>query len=115
MNGSELLPSWSQSDAKSAVLEFAGSVSRPGASYVPPADRIAAFDNGGMLCGEKPQYAEAEFIFRRWKQMAQADPAKAKEQPYKAPAGNDRAWLANLPGHVPDLAWPECPHGTRLA
>jgi hypothetical protein len=47
--------------------------------------------------------------------MAQADPAKAKGQPYKALAENDRAWLTNLLDHVPDLARPECPHGTRLA
>jgi hypothetical protein len=47
MNGSELLPSWSQSDATSAVLEFVESVSRPGASCVSPRDRIATFDNDG--------------------------------------------------------------------
>ena len=41
MNSDELLPSWCDSDAKSAVLEFVESVSGPGASYVPPprADR----------------------------------------------------------------------------
>jgi len=103
MNGSELLPSWSEGDAKSAVLEFVESVSRAGASYVPPEDRIAAFDNDGTLWCEKPQYVEADFVFRRWEQMAQADPAKAKEQPYRAVVENDRAWLANLLGHVPDL------------
>jgi phosphoserine phosphatase len=103
MNGSELLPSWSEGDAKSAVLEFVESVSRAGASYVPPEDRIATFDNDGTLWCEKPQYVEADFVFRRWKQMAQVDLAKAKEQPYKAVVENDRAWLANLLGHVPDL------------
>jgi FMN phosphatase YigB (HAD superfamily) len=82
---------------------------------MPPADRIATFDNDGTLWCEKPQYAQAEFIFRRWKAMTRADPAKAKEQPYKAPAENDRAWLTNLLDHVPDLARPEGPHGTRLA
>jgi len=103
MNGSELLPSWSEGDAKSVVLEFVESVSRVGASYVPPEDRIATFDNDGTLWCEKPQYVEADFVFRRWKQMAQADPAKAKEQPYKAVVENDQAWLTNLLGHVPDL------------
>jgi len=106
MNGSELLPSWRQGDAKSAVLEFVESVSRPGAScasYVPPADRIETFDNDGTLWCEKPQYVRADFLFRRWKHMAEADPAKAKEQPYKAVAENDQAWLSNLAGHVPDL------------
>jgi phosphoserine phosphatase len=106
MNGSELLPSWSEGDAKSAVLEFVESVTRPGASgasYVPPADRIATFDNDGTLWCEKPQYAQAEFLFRRWKQMIEADPAKAREQPYKALAVNDQAWLTSLLDHVPEL------------
>ena len=103
MNGNELLPSWSQGAAKSAVLEFVESVSRPGASYVPPAERIATFDNDGTLWCEKPQYVQAGFVFRRWKQMVEADPAKAREQPYKALVENDQAWLKNLLDHVPDL------------
>jgi phosphoserine phosphatase len=106
MNGSELLPSWSEGAAKSAVLEFVESVSRPGASYasyVPPADRIATFDNDGTLWCEKPQYGQADFLFRRWKHMIEADPAKAREQPYKAIAENDQAWLSNLLDHVPEL------------
>jgi phosphoglycolate phosphatase-like HAD superfamily hydrolase len=103
MNGNDLLPSWSQGAAKTAILEFVESVTGPGASYVPPPGRIAAFDNDGTLWCEKPQYVQAEFVFRRWKHMVQADPAKAKEQPYKALAENDQAWLANLAGHVPDL------------
>jgi phosphoserine phosphatase len=103
MNGNDLLPSWSQSDAKSAVLEFVESVTRPGASYVPPPERIATFDNDGTLWCEKPQSVQTEFTLRRWKQMVEADPAKAQEQPYKALAENDQAWLAGLLGHVPEL------------
>jgi phosphoserine phosphatase len=103
MNGNDLLPSWSQSDAKSAVLEFVESVTEPGASYVPPPERIATFDNDGTLWCEKPQSVQTEFTLRRWKQMVEADPAKAKEQPYKALAENDQAWLAGLLGHVPEL------------
>jgi hypothetical protein len=102
MNSDELLPSWSQGDAKSAVLEFVESVSRPGASYVPPAERIATFDNDGTLWCEKPQSVQTEFTLRCRKQMIQADPAKAQEQPYKALAENDQAWLAGLLGHVPE-------------
>jgi phosphoserine phosphatase len=103
MNGNDLLPSWSQSDAKSAVLEFVESVTLPGASYVPPPERIATFDNDGTLWCEKPQSVQTEFTLRRWKQMVEADPAKAQEQPYKALAENDQAWLAGLLGHVPEL------------
>jgi len=103
MNGNDPLPSWSQGDAKGAILEFVESVTRPGASSVPPAERIATFDNDGTLWCEKPQYVEAEFIFRRWQQIVQADPAKATEQPYKALVENDKAWLTNLLDDVPDL------------
>jgi hypothetical protein len=35
--------------------------------------------------------------------MLEADPTKAKQQPYQAVVENDRAWLANLVDHHPDL------------
>ena len=77
-------------------MEFVESVSRPGMSYVPPAERIATFDNDGTLWCEKPQYVQADFVFHRWKQMVEADPAKvwssryrasAEERPGREPAG----------------------------
>jgi uncharacterized membrane protein len=43
----ELLPNWNEGAAKAAILEFVESVTEPGASYVPPVDRIATFD--GMI------------------------------------------------------------------
>ena len=103
MSSEDLLPSWREGAAKRAVLEFVASATGAGASYVPPAERIASFDNDGTLWCEKPQYVQASFIFRRWKQMVQADPAKAKEQPYKALVEDDQAYLTNLLDHVPDL------------
>jgi hypothetical protein len=103
MHGNGLLPSWRESAAKTAILEFIHAVTGPGASSVPPADRIATFDNDGTLWCEKPRYVEAEFIFRRWHAMVEADPAKANEQPYKALVDNDQAWLTNLVDHLPDL------------
>ena len=72
MNGHDLLPSWTEGAAKSAVLGFTESVTRPGGSYVPPPERIAAFDNDGTLWCEKPQYVQADFLVRRWKQMVSA-------------------------------------------
>lgn len=103
MNSDEPLPSWNDGAARRAILEFVTSVSRPGTDYVPLAERIATFDNDGTLWCEKPQYAQADFAIRRWRQMAEADPAKAAEQPYKAVVENDQAWLAGLLDHVPDL------------
>jgi phosphoserine phosphatase len=103
MNGNELLPSWSQSDAKTAILEFIGSVTEPGASYVPPPERIAAFDNDGTLWCEKPMCPQADFLLRRWEEMARAHPGLARKQPWKAVTEGDQAWLAGMLGHLPEL------------
>jgi FMN phosphatase YigB (HAD superfamily) len=78
-------------------------VSEPGPGFVPPADRIAAFDNDGTLWAEKPLYVQADFMFRKWKAMVAADPGLAAEQPYKALVEGDRAWLAGMLDHVPEL------------
>jgi hypothetical protein len=80
MNGNEFLPSRSEGAAKTAILEFAESVTEPGGSYVPPAERIATFDNDGTLWCQKPLYVHADFVFRRWKAMVETDPAKANDQ-----------------------------------
>jgi phosphoglycolate phosphatase-like HAD superfamily hydrolase len=70
---------------------------------VPPADRIATFDNDGTLWCEKPRYVQAEMIFRRWQAMVVAHPAKAEHQPYKAVAENDLAWFASVTETSTDL------------
>jgi phosphoserine phosphatase len=103
MDDTNSLASWREGAAKSAILDFVESVTTPGAALVPAAERIATFDNDGTLWCEKPQYAQADFLVRRWKEMAAADPAKAEEQPYKAVVENDRAWLTSLLDHLPEL------------
>jgi hypothetical protein len=115
MNGSELLPSWSQRDAKCAVLEFVESVSRPGAFCVPPGDRIETLDNDGALWCEKQQSVQTEFTLRRWRHMVQADPAKAKGAAVQGARG-ERPGLAHEPARPRSGSGrPKCPHGTRLA
>jgi hypothetical protein len=52
MNRTDFLPSWSEGAAKTAILEFVESVTKPGASFVAPAERIATFDNDGALVRE---------------------------------------------------------------
>ena len=97
------LPSWTDGPAKAQIQEFLRSVTEPGASFVPAADRIAAFDHDGTLWCEKPMCPQADFLLRRWKEMAQAHPGKAKEQPWKAVTEGDREWLAGMLAHVPEL------------
>lgn len=73
-----------------------------GDGFVAPSERSATFDDGTLWC-EKLLDVRADFDFRRWKAMVEANPARAMEQPYKALVENDRAWLANLLDHVPEL------------
>jgi hypothetical protein len=103
VNDNELLPNWNEGATTAAILEFVESVTTPGASYVPPADRMATFDNDGTLWCEKPQYVQVGLLLGRWKAMIEADPAKAEEQPYEALAENDLSWFSNLYSHLADL------------
>jgi phosphoserine phosphatase len=98
------LASWNEGAAKSAIIEFVSKVTKADSpAFVPPAERIATFDNDGTLWCEKPLYPQADFVFRRWKEMIRDEPALAREQPYKALAEGDTARLADLYGHVPEL------------
>ena len=55
MADGQLLPSWNDSAAKSAILDFVACVTEPGgAEFVPQAGRIATFDNDGTLWCEQP-------------------------------------------------------------
>jgi phosphoglycolate phosphatase-like HAD superfamily hydrolase len=96
MNGDDLLPSWNEGATKAAILEFVESVTRPGASYVPPADRIATFDNDGTLWCEKPMPVQFDFILRRLSEMAQADPGLRGRQPWKAAYERDYGWFGTV-------------------
>jgi hypothetical protein len=50
--GQDGLPSWNEGRAKQAILDFVRRVTVKGiAEYVPPAERIATFDNDGTLLG----------------------------------------------------------------
>jgi hypothetical protein len=48
------LPSWNDGAAKSAILDLVARVTKAGgAEFVPPAARIATFDNDGTLWCER--------------------------------------------------------------
>jgi phosphoglycolate phosphatase-like HAD superfamily hydrolase len=54
-----------------------------GPDFVPPADRIATFDNDGTLWVESPVYTQVAFAFDRVKQMAPQHPEWKTTQPFK--------------------------------
>ncbi len=65
------LPSWNNTPTKQAILKFVAETTKPGApGFIPPAERIATFDNDGTLWAEQPLYAQGVFAIDRVKAMA---------------------------------------------
>jgi phosphoserine phosphatase len=77
------LPSWSDGTARQRVLDFVTRVTDPaGASFVPPAERIAVFDNDGTLWSEQPAYFQLLFALDRVKALAPQHPEWKTEEPF---------------------------------
>ncbi|MHC1948705.1 haloacid dehalogenase-like hydrolase [Bradyrhizobium sp. UFLA06-06] len=89
------LPSWSDGAAKSAIVDFVARVTTQGGrDFVPPAERIATFDNDGTLWTEQPFYFQLAFAFDRVKAMAPEHPDWKTRQPFKALLEKDTKALA---------------------
>jgi phosphoglycolate phosphatase-like HAD superfamily hydrolase len=79
------LPSWNQGDAKQAITRFVKDVSTAGgSSFVPPAERVAVFDNDGTLWAEQPMYVQLQFVLDRVKALAPMHPEWKQKQPFKS-------------------------------
>ncbi|MFI8718737.1 HAD family hydrolase [Stenotrophomonas sp. NPDC077464] len=92
-----LLRSWNAGATRQAIIAFVARVTlEDGPDYVPPAARIAVFDNDGCLWCEKPMPIQADFLLRRIAEQAQADPSLRDRQPWKAVHEKDQAWLGNV-------------------
>ena len=79
------LPSWNTGEAKQAIFKFVKTVSTAGSSgFVPPAQRIAVFDNDGTLWAEQPMYFQLFFAIDRVKKLAPQHPEWKEKQPFKA-------------------------------
>jgi phosphoglycolate phosphatase-like HAD superfamily hydrolase len=87
------LPSWNDTPAKKAILDFAARVT---GDRVAPAERVAVFDQDGTLWCEQPMYVQAMFMLDRIKALAPAHPEWKEKQPYKAVLEDDRPALAKL-------------------
>jgi hypothetical protein len=92
---SDPLPSWNDGAAKKSITDFVAKVTtQGGADFVPPAERIAVFDNDGTLWCEWPIYFQAAFALDRVKAMAPKHPEWKKQQPFKAFLSGDRQAIA---------------------
>jgi phosphoserine phosphatase len=88
------LPSWRSTATRQAILNFVAAVTDEASPrYVPPAERVAVFDNDGTLWCEKPMYAQLDIILRKFAAQAEHDPALRERQPWRAAYHKDYAWL----------------------
>jgi phosphoserine phosphatase len=88
------LPSWKDGHAKQAITSFVTDVTNAASEdFVPPAQRIAVFDNDGTLWVEQPMYTQLAFILDRVKALAPVHPEWQEQQPFKAALEGDLATL----------------------
>lgn len=79
------LPSWGSSPVKGAILSFVDETTKTGGKdFVPPAERIAVFDNDGTLWTEQPVYVQLQFALDRVKELAPGHPEWKSQQPFRA-------------------------------
>jgi hypothetical protein len=91
------LPSWNQGAARNAIVGFVERTTRQGGpDFVPPAERIAVFDNDGTLWAEQPIYVQLAFALDRVKELASTHPEWKTTQPFKGVIDGDmKAALAD--------------------
>jgi hypothetical protein len=84
-SAAEPLPSWNDTVQKKAIITFVEQVTREGSpNFVPPAERIATFDNDGTLWSEQPMYFQMAFMRDRIRALAPQHPEWKNIQPFKA-------------------------------
>ena len=64
-----ILPSWRDGATRAAIVDFLDQVDQ-----IPPAERVAVFDNDGTMWCEKPQYTQAEFLMWELQRAVADDP-----------------------------------------
>jgi len=91
------LPSWNEGAAKKAIVDFVQATTTQGSpGFVPPAERIAAFDQDGTLWVEHPMYTQAVYCLERVPAVVKAKPELAKVEPFKTVMSGNRAAMAKL-------------------
>jgi phosphoglycolate phosphatase-like HAD superfamily hydrolase len=79
----EPLPSWNDTAPKRAIVAFVERVTNQvSPDFVPPAERIATFDNDGTLWAEQPIYFQLVFALDRVKALAPEHPEWQDKEPF---------------------------------
>jgi len=91
------LPSWNDGAAKKAIVDFVQTTTTQGSpKFVPPAERIATFDQDGTLWVEHPVYSQVMYCLERVPAVVKAKPELANVEPFKTVMSGDREAIAKL-------------------
>jgi haloacid dehalogenase-like hydrolase len=89
------LPSWNDTAPKHAIVSFVEKVTKEGSpDFVPPAERIAVFDNDGTLWSEQPMYFQLAFAIDQVKTLAPQHREWKEKEPFKSVLAGDLKGLA---------------------
>ena len=91
------LPSWNDGPAKQAIIDFVKETTdQASPKFVPPAERIATFDQDGTLWVEHPMYTQVIYCLERVPAVVKAKPELAKVEPFKTVLSGNREAMAKL-------------------
>ncbi|MCE9555760.1 MAG: haloacid dehalogenase-like hydrolase [Planctomycetes bacterium] len=94
---SDPLASWNDGPAKKAIVEFVrATTNQAGPKYVPPAERIATFDQDGTLWVEHPMYTQVMYCLDRVPAVVEKKPELKNVEPFKTVLSGDREAIAKL-------------------
>ncbi len=92
------LPSWNDGAAKKAIVEFVRvTTDKAGPKFVPPEQRIAAFDQDGTLWVEQPMYTQVIYCLDRVRAVVKERPQLKDREPFKTVLSGNREAIARLP------------------
>ena len=91
------LPSWNDGPAKKAILDFVKTTTdKNSPKFVPPAERIAEFDQDGTLWVEHPIYTQIVYCLDRVGPLVQEKPEFKDREPFKTVLSGNREAIAHL-------------------
>jgi phosphoglycolate phosphatase-like HAD superfamily hydrolase len=97
MAQSDPLPSWNDGPAKKAIVEFVkATTDQSSPKFVPPAERVATFDQDGTLWVSHPMYTQVMYCLERVPAVVKAKPELAKVEPFKTVMSGNREAMAKL-------------------
>ena len=103
------LPSWNDGKTKKSIVAFVEKVTKEGSpDFVPPAERIATFDNDGTLWAEQPMYFQLLFALDRVKALAPQHPEWKDKEPFASLLKGDvkGALAGGEQAHRSKSSWP---------